>query len=195
MSTTTSIFNNAQAASSSSSVIAQPLPTATQSESSSPTPSRNPTDAFFGYTFSSVSESRHDRRISSSDVDLELGMACETSPDIAPPPYVEPPEYTKSAEPITLAKYLFKFGFLFPPFWIMGALILLTPLRAPDEDINDPTSPHAWLPEKTEAEKAAIISHLRKAELSWAWRCLFALLIVTFLGVAAGITIWAVLRA
>ena len=84
---------------------------------------------------------------------------------------------------------------VFPPFWIMGALILITPLRAPDEDINDPTSPHAWLPEKTEAEKAAIISHLRKAELQWAWRCLFALLIVTFFGIAAGITIWAVLRA
>ncbi|KAL0060478.1 hypothetical protein AAF712_012711 [Marasmius tenuissimus] len=89
----------------------------------------------------------------------------------------------KSAEPTTLAKYLFKFGLLFPPFWILGALILITPLRAPDEDVNDPTSSHAWLPEKTEAEKAAIISHLRKAELKWAWRCLFALS-----------TIWAVLR-
>ncbi|KAL0060500.1 hypothetical protein AAF712_012733 [Marasmius tenuissimus] len=195
MSTTTSTYNIAQEASSSTSVIAQPQPAATQPEHGSSSPTRNPTDAFFGYTFStSVTESRHDRRISSSDVDLELGMAYETSPDIAPPPYVEPPEYTKSAEPITLAKYLFKFGFLFPLFWVMGAFILITPLRAPDEDVTDPTSPHAWLPEKTEAEKAAVISHLRKAEVKWAWRCLFALLIVTFFGVTAGVTIWAVLR-
>ncbi|KAJ8095698.1 hypothetical protein PM082_022956 [Marasmius tenuissimus] len=195
MSTTTSTHNIVQEASPFPSIVAPPQPAATQPEHGSSSPTRNPTDALFGYTFSaSVAESRHDRRISSSDVDLELGIAYETSPDIAPPPYVEPPEYTKSAEPITLAKYLFKFGFLFPPFWILGALILISPLRAPDEDINDPTSPHAWLPEKTEAEKAAVISHLRKAELKWAWRCLFALLVVTLFGVAAGVTIWAVLR-
>ncbi|KAG7094160.1 hypothetical protein E1B28_007771 [Marasmius oreades] len=176
------------------------------SASTSPTPviaqpqlaaTINPTDSFFGYTFSSgsVSDSRHDRRIISSDIDLELGLNHDSSPDIAPPPYIEPPEYTESSETVTLAKYLFKFGFLFPPFWIMGALIILTPLRAPDSDINDPTSPHAWLPEKTEAERAAVLSHLRQAELKWAWRCLFALLIVTLFAVVAGATIWAVLRA
>ncbi|KAL0060480.1 hypothetical protein AAF712_012713 [Marasmius tenuissimus] len=47
-------------------------------------------------------------------------------------------------------------GLLFLPFWIMGVLILITPLHAPDEDVTDPTSPRAWLPEKTEAEKAVI---------------------------------------
>lgn len=45
---------------------------------------------------------------------------CTTS-DIAPPPYrasmsIDPPEYTRHAEPETLAMYLFKFGFrAFPP--------------------------------------------------------------------------------
>ncbi|KAF9269236.1 hypothetical protein L218DRAFT_851497 [Marasmius fiardii PR-910] len=166
-------------------VIAQPQPATV-----------NPRESSFGYTFSSsVSESRHDRRISSSDIDLELGLHYENSPEVAPPPYIEPPEYTKSSEPITLAKYLFKFGFLFPPFWIMGALIILTPLRAPDEDITDPTSPHTWLPEKTESERAIILSHLRKAELKWAWRCLYALFIVTLFAVVAGVAIWAALRA
>ncbi|KAG7094233.1 hypothetical protein E1B28_007839 [Marasmius oreades] len=174
------------ASTSSTQIIAQPQPAA----------SINPTDSFFGYTFSSsVSDSRHDTRISSPDIDLELGLRCVSSPDVAPPPYVEPPEYTKSSETVTLAKYLFKFGFLFPPFWIMGALIILTPLRAPDADIDDPTSPHAWLPEKTEAERATILSHLRKAELKWAWRCLFALLILVVLVAIAGVAIWAVLRA
>ena len=66
---------------------------------------RDPMDAYFGYTFSSsrTHESRHDeRRQSMSDV---------------PPPYAEEsaiplPEYTLHApEPVTLAMYLFKFGF------------------------------------------------------------------------------------
>ncbi|KAF9269291.1 hypothetical protein L218DRAFT_1072899 [Marasmius fiardii PR-910] len=173
------------ASTSSTLIIACPQPVATI----------NSADGSFGHTFStSVSKSRHDRRISSSDIDLELGFSHEYSPDVAPPPYVEPPEYTRSPEIVTLAKYLFRFGFLFPPFWIMGALIILTPLRAPDADISDPASPHAWLPEKTEAERAVILSHLRRAELKWAWRCFYALCIIILLAVAAGIAIWTVLR-
>ncbi|KAK7446357.1 hypothetical protein VKT23_014563 [Stygiomarasmius scandens] len=160
-------------------------------------PSTHPVDtAPLGYTFalsrSSTSDSRHDRRLSLSDLeiqnaerDVELGMA--------PPAYEEPPVYTKKDEPLTLAMYLFKFGFVFPPFWILGAFILLSPLRAPDADSSSPSD--SWLPEKTEAERQAIIDHMRKAELKWAWRCLWALIIVTILAVTAGVTISAVLRA
>jgi hypothetical protein len=59
----------------------------------------DPMDDFFGYTLSSTRthDSRHD------------GNNAEV-----PPPYVEdsnPPEYTPYAEPVTLAMYLFKFGF------------------------------------------------------------------------------------
>lgn len=141
-----------------------------------------PRELGYTFTFSSVSESRHDRRLS-ADVDLELGLGEEL------PPYVNPPEYTaQKVDPPTLAMYLFKFGFLFPPFWIIGACILLTPLREPTED------PNAWLPEKTEAERAVIIDTLRKAELKWAWRCLWAFLVVAGFGIAAGITIWTVLK-
>ena len=64
----------------------------------------DPMDESFGYTFSSsrTHESRHDRRQSIADI---------------PPPYLEEsgiplPEYTLHApEPVTLAMYLFKFGF------------------------------------------------------------------------------------
>jgi hypothetical protein len=139
--------------------------------------------------------------------DLELGMA--------PPAYEEPPVYTKTDEPITFAMYLFKFGFcefffsvlfssshtylllytVFPPFWILGACILLSPLRAPEpSSLESSDAPSAWLPDKTEAERQAIIDHMRKAELKWAWRCLWALLVVVFFGVAAGVTIYAVMR-
>ncbi|KAG7094103.1 hypothetical protein E1B28_007720 [Marasmius oreades] len=124
------------------------------------------------------------RSMPSRNLDLEA--------DIAPPAYQEPPEYTKkSAQPPTLAEHLFKFGFLFPPFWILGSLILLTPLRAPDPS-STTSSFCAWLPEKTEAERAIIVSRLRKVELFWAWRCLFALLVIVCLAVAAGVTVWAV---
>ncbi|KAL0064579.1 hypothetical protein AAF712_008524 [Marasmius tenuissimus] len=68
------------------------------------------------------------------------------------------------------------------------------PFRAPGEDVNNPAYPYARLSKKTEVEEAVIISHLQKAELKWAWGCLFALLVVTVFGVAAGVTVRAVLR-
>ncbi|THU99189.1 hypothetical protein K435DRAFT_752097 [Dendrothele bispora CBS 962.96] len=186
-------YENAQASTSSSS-LSVPATALTHE----PSTSTHPVDSTsLGYTFSlsrsSTRESRHDRRLSISDLeadnadrDVELGMA--------PPAYEEPPVYTKKDEPITLAMYLFKFGFLFPPFWILGAFILLSPLRAP-EAASDESRPASWLPEKTEAERQAIIDHMRKAELKWAWRCLWALLIVSFFCVAAGVTIYMVLKS
>ncbi|EEB96428.1 hypothetical protein MPER_04442 [Moniliophthora perniciosa FA553] len=178
-------MNSSSPALEASSSLTLPQAAVTQPERSSTTPS-NSTSLGYNFDFSASTESRHDRRIS-ADVDLEVGL-----PDEPLPSYEEPPEYTtKNLDPATLAMYLFKFGFLFPPFWILGACILFTPLHAPDADQSTPT---AWLPEKTEAERTAIISTLRKAELKWAWRCLFALATVSVFGIAAGITVWAVLR-
>ncbi|KAK7056463.1 hypothetical protein VNI00_003018 [Paramarasmius palmivorus] len=179
----TTILSNSSA----QEALTLPQAAVTQPERSVSTPSSS--SLGYNFDFTPSSESRHDRRIS-ADVDLEQGLPI----DEPLPPYVEPPEYTsKNEDPATLAKYLFKFGFLFPPFWILGALILFTPLHAPES--SDPATPNAWLPEKTEAEREAIISTLRKAELKWAWRCLFAILTVSLFAVAAGITIWAVMRA
>ncbi|KAJ3758196.1 hypothetical protein EV360DRAFT_94799 [Lentinula raphanica] len=136
----------------------------------------SPFDSFFGYTLcqTATRESQHDQ--------------------LLPPAYVEPPAYEmRQTEPTTLAMCLFKFGFLFPPFWIMGALILLTPLRAP-EPSSSSTLPVAWLPEKTPAEKQQIISRLRSAEIKWAWRCLIALCIL-LVAVAVIVTItWGILK-
>ncbi|KAJ3716100.1 hypothetical protein F5878DRAFT_655589 [Lentinula raphanica] len=109
------------------------------------------------------------------------------------PPYLEePPAYSSSgsSEPITLAMYLFKFGFLFPPFWIIGSLILLSPLRQPE---STPSS--VWLPEKTESEREEIIQKMRKAEVRWAKRCLVALCILLVLVIVGALAVWAVLKA
>lgn len=85
------------------STIPAPSPAVTHSERSSTVENTtNPVDDFFGYTLASsrTRDSRHDRRISTAESAL------------APPPYDEAPEYTqKLKEPVTLAMYLFKFGF------------------------------------------------------------------------------------
>ncbi|KAG6864467.1 hypothetical protein C0991_009300 [Blastosporella zonata] len=131
---------------------------------------RNAMDDFFGYTlaFSRTHESRHDLSVAD-----------------ALPPYVEdlPPTYAvRAPEPATLAKYLFKFGFLFPPFWIMGAWVLWSPLRAPssDSDVEG-----GWMADKTESERTRVIEEMRKTEIRWALRCLWALLILVLLTVIA----------
>ncbi|CAA7267837.1 unnamed protein product [Cyclocybe aegerita] len=163
-----------------------PLSAMTQSPRTTPlTHMMDPMDASFGYTFTSsksTHESQHDRRQSLSDVH---------------PPYAEEagiplPDYTLHAsEPVTLAMYLFKFGFLFPPFWLFGAFILLSPLREPPSTTDDIP---AWMPEKTEAERRQIIANIRAVELKWAKRCLCTFSILTLLTVTGGVAAWAVFR-
>ncbi|KAF4564846.1 hypothetical protein EYR40_011018 [Pleurotus pulmonarius] len=163
-------------------------PSATTRISTSTTTS--PIDAFFG----STRESRHDCRFSvTSNKEDDL-------PSYSDVEALAPPSYSQRGhkEPVTLAMYLFKFGFLFPPFWILGALILMSDLRSPNaEETTPPPSPSngsgaghlSWLPDKTPAERAAIIQQIRNTEVKWAKRCLAALGILCALGLAAGLAI------
>ena len=98
-------FTTTEASTSTANGIALPTPVMTHSARASSDPRlRDPLDDFFGHTASpGTHESRHDlRRQSLADV---------------PPAYGEEaaiplPEYTLHApEPVTLAMYLFKFGF------------------------------------------------------------------------------------
>lgn len=75
---------------------------------------------------------------------------------------------------------------MFPPFWIFGAFILLSPLREPPPLDGFP----AWMPEKTEAERREIIEKMRVVEIKWSKRCLYALIVATILAIVAGVTIW-----
>ncbi|KAJ3883557.1 hypothetical protein F5051DRAFT_493685 [Lentinula edodes] len=173
------------------STIPATLPAAVTHDSYECSSPLSPLDAFFGYTFSQTAtrESQHDRPLSSSSFTSES--------ELLPPAYVEPPAYeTRQTEPATLAMFLFKFGFLFPPFWIMGALILLTPLRAPEPSSSSSSSslPAAWLPEKTSAEKQQIVSRMRSVEVKWARRCLTALCILIVSVVAIVATTWGILK-
>jgi hypothetical protein len=80
---------------------------------------------------------------------------------------------------------------VFPPFWIFGIVILLSPLRAPPAA----TPSAAWLPEKTDAERQVIINRMRTAELKWAKRCLYALVTLLVVAAVISVAVWAVLRS
>lgn len=116
-------------------------------------------DNFFGAApASSTRQSRHDRTFSSE----------------ALPPYSreEPlPKYSEPFKPAILSEYLFKYGFFFPLFWIVGALVLLMPLNEPDPAITG----RKWLPEKTDVERQQILKDMREVEVRWSKRCIMAL--------------------
>ncbi|KAH7924326.1 hypothetical protein BV22DRAFT_1035218 [Leucogyrophana mollusca] len=97
--------------------------------------------------------------------------------DTAPPAYSQEgeceklPSYCECApEPVTLARYLFIYGFFFPVFWVVGIAILFSPLRATPD----------WEMGKTEDEKKQLLSEMRAAEVKWAQRCLLATLTLLF---------------
>jgi len=81
---------------------------------------------------------------------------------------------------------------VFPPFWIMGAWILWSPLQAPTCDGD---AELAWMPEKTEAERKKIIEEIRTVEIKWALRCLWSILVLVLLGSIGGIAGWAILHS
>ncbi|KAF8438541.1 hypothetical protein L210DRAFT_3403957 [Boletus edulis BED1] len=91
----------------------------------------------------------------------------------APPPYSPDwegeklPGYTSSDfEVDTVARHLFKYGFFFPLFWAIGVYFLFSPMRVTAD----------WQPDKTEEEKAKMLTEMKEAEVKWAKRCLWALL-------------------
>ncbi|KAI0777264.1 hypothetical protein BD413DRAFT_601726 [Trametes elegans] len=169
--------------------LQQPSPARTHSSRSSHSsasatdePTTNAIDDFFGASRSSSSRSllgthnsRHD------DVCVSTPADDDVESQVPPPSYecsLDPPAYSRVADQPTLAMYLFKFGFLFPLFWIAGAFILLSPLEAPSD----------WESSKPEYERQEIIESMRRTEIKWAKRCLWALL-ATALVAAAVITI------
>lgn len=145
----------------------------------SPVPTRlttDPVDNFFGAHEGISKSSSHEGRHSTPSIPTK---------DIAlpPPAYAyslpnsfrddtlvdarEPPSYTQqriSYEPVTLAQYMFKFSFIFPPLWFLSIFILILPLTVPPD----------WELNKTIAERQALLDAMRNAERKWAWRSVTA---------------------
>ena len=74
---------------------------------------------------------------------------------------------------------------MFPLFWVAGAFILLSPLRAPSD----------WEATKPEYERQEIIESMRRTETKWAKRCLYALLVLAITVAAIVTTALLVMRS
>jgi len=74
---------------------------------------------------------------------------------------------------------------VFPPFWLLGVIILLSPLSAPAD----------FEPTKSEAERQELVQIMRDVETKWAKRSTWALLIfLVAIGIIAGIIV-AIMRS
>ncbi|TCD68393.1 hypothetical protein EIP91_010902 [Steccherinum ochraceum] len=134
----------------------------------------DPIDLFFGVNRSrGTRDSRHDELASPIYIEAD---------EVAPPPYADAsdlPSYTAVAEPPTLAMYLFQFGFLFPLLWLAGIVVLLSPLAPPSE----------WEATKPEAERRELVELLRRTEVKWAKRCLYAFTIFALAATMITVTV------
>ena len=74
---------------------------------------------------------------------------------------------------------------MFPLFWVAGALILLSPLRAPED----------WESAKPEYERQEIIESMRRTELKWARRCLAACVLFALVAVSIALSVFFVMRS
>jgi len=116
-----------------------------------------------------------------------------------------PPKYSlrlgrnDSGDPLTWPAISFRIGFLFPLFWLFGALTLITPQGLSDRIFmpwfkDFAPSADSWLNTlQTEAEKEEYLARMRVAEIRWAKWCLFAfslflLIVAVIAGTAVGIS-------
>jgi len=137
----------------------------------------NAMDDFLGGVTHVHESRRHDSSSSSNPDSVILEV-------LPPPPYVDTELPAYSLEPIdeepdTLAKYMFTFGFLFPLFWILGAVILVSPLTLP-RDLE---------PSKSREELELCERVIRAAEVKWAKRCAWALFTLLVLAAFVGAVI------
>lgn len=150
------------------------------------TPTRSAVNTYFAISSPPFSRgtiySRHDRPPAPSRFPL---------PDNIPPPYEYPPlgnlisedeeaplpSYSEhfgpcdDDKPFLLAKFLFKCGFVFPPFWYLSIPILFIPM----------TPPPTWELDKSPIERATLLRHTRATERMWAHRSFCAAGIFSFL--------------
>jgi len=115
-----------------------------------------------------------------------------------------PPRYSHrrhdAAEPTTWPMISFRIGFLFPLFWLFGALTLITPQGSLDRIFmpwfkDFAPSFDSWRDTlQTEAEKEAYLARILVAEKKWAKRCLYAFSLLLCFAVAIAVTIVGVTR-
>ncbi|EIN05753.1 hypothetical protein PUNSTDRAFT_137246 [Punctularia strigosozonata HHB-11173 SS5] len=95
-----------------------------------------------------------------------------------PPAYAETerlPAYPDMSgeDSVNQAKWSWRNGFLFPPFWIIGIIILCSPLRVEE----------SWHADKSDDERKLLVLATRQEEMKYGKRCLWAFL--AFLAISA----------
>ncbi|OXG46160.1 hypothetical protein J010_05888 [Cryptococcus neoformans] len=107
--------------------------------------------------------SYHDQQSAQESPRYDMSLS---SPTISPMMSEELPTYSKTSkeEPNTLAKVLWKWGFLRPLLWFIGMTIMWIPLKSTEEEHD---------PEKAQKLEEMIVI-LRKTELKYAKRCAWA---------------------
>ncbi|CAE6455927.1 unnamed protein product [Rhizoctonia solani] len=108
----------------------------------------------------------------------ERSQSASTSLGTAlPPPYELPPHLAPSPKPQTIARSCFLYGFVFPPFWLIGACILVSELRPDSQPVVEPSPKEieaGSVGPSSEAHERAKHKLFRHTELVWARRCLIA---------------------
>ncbi|KAG9094690.1 hypothetical protein FS749_012007 [Ceratobasidium sp. UAMH 11750] len=133
-------------------------------------------DNFFGAPASAVKKPKPavPKRSSRGQGELYAHAKGSSQGTLAPPPYEVPAHLAPTPKPTTVARYLFLYGFLFPPFWVIGACILLSPLAAAEPQPSSEKDIEA-----SAGYQKAELGVARKTELVYARRCLIAA--ITFL--------------
>ncbi|CAE6419014.1 unnamed protein product [Rhizoctonia solani] len=92
----------------------------------------------------------------------------------SPPSYELPSHLAPTPKPQTVARSFFLYGFVFPPFWVIGACILGSKLRPDSQSALEPSPKEIEAGASSEAHKRAQYNLVRHTELIWARRCLIA---------------------
>lgn len=104
--------------------------------------------------------------------------------------------FANNSEPETVAKYLFWYGFVFPPFWVIGTFILFIPLRAPDPQSGAEAGVMSSTISSTNTSRRTRTSSIlgsrelalmRITERRWGRRCVYAW--VLFMLAVAGVIV------
>ncbi|TDL27034.1 hypothetical protein BD410DRAFT_783183 [Rickenella mellea] len=109
--------------------------------------------------------------------------------EAAPPSYASSRTDVESLPPYdgeykTITRYMFYYGFLFPPLWLIAVIMLTVPLRPVPE----------WENTKTAAEQAILLARMRSDELKWGKRCLYALITLFAIVALISVVVYLALR-
>ncbi|QRW24486.1 hypothetical protein RhiXN_11398 [Rhizoctonia solani] len=107
--------------------------------------------------------------------------------------------FANQKEPETVSKYLFYYGFVFPPFWLFGACILFVAPRSSADsrpapaEVTGAGNPRSSMFSQggTGRSRRLLSLHMQVTERRWSLRCLYAWITLVICIVGLIIGLWA----